>query len=300
MTLQLTHKHDDFIDIGYGDQQLFRYVYKPDMPQAESPKPYFHPLYTLRGDLLTNYRPHDHLWHKGIQMTVAHLSGQNFWGGASYVKDEGYKQLPNNGGMWHQKWGQIHCDGKSVSLLETLVWRTQSGADWIAEDRTIAITELDVNVGYWCLDYLTNLTNIRNEDLIFGSPTTEGRPNAGYGGLFWRGPRSFTQGGQAWASTGVEGEEIRGTAASWLAYSGKHDGTGNRSTLLFLDHPQNLRYPNKWFVRINPFACASFAFMFDEEYTLEPEQTLPLRYRIVFVDGELSSEQIVELAEGWQ
>lgn len=57
MTLQLTHKYDNFIDISYGDQQLFRYVYKPNMPQAESPKPYFHPLYTLRGDSVNQFPP---------------------------------------------------------------------------------------------------------------------------------------------------------------------------------------------------------------------------------------------------
>ena len=45
-----------------------------------------------------------------------------------------------------------------------------------------------------------------------------------------------------------------GQPASWLAYTGKHDGVTaaqvtNDSTLIFVDHPDNLRYPNKWFVR---------------------------------------------------
>ena len=77
---------------------------------------------------------------------------------------------------------------------------------------------------------------------------------------------------------------MMGQPASWLAYTGRHDGTGDSSTLIFLDHPDNLRYPNKWFVRDTPFACASFAFMFDEEYELPPGETLPLRYRIAVAD----------------
>ena len=39
---------------------------------------------------MTGYRPSDHRWHKGLQMTSSHLSGQNFWGGNSYVHGEGY------------------------------------------------------------------------------------------------------------------------------------------------------------------------------------------------------------------
>ena len=70
---------------------LFRYIYDPDMPQAESPKPFFHPVNTLAGDLITIYRPHDHVWHKGIQMTIAHLDGQNFWGGGSYRHGAGLR-----------------------------------------------------------------------------------------------------------------------------------------------------------------------------------------------------------------
>ena len=30
---------------------------------------------------MTGYRPHDHRWHKGLQMTWTHVSGENFWGG---------------------------------------------------------------------------------------------------------------------------------------------------------------------------------------------------------------------------
>ncbi len=42
-----------------------------------------------------------------------------------------------------------------------------------------------------------------------GSPTTRGRENAGYGGLFWRGPRSFT-GGSVLAPGVAGGDELRG------------------------------------------------------------------------------------------
>lgn len=85
--------------------EILHYVYRPEMPVSESPKPYFHPLRTLAGDVVTSYRPHDHRWHKGLQMTASHLSGQNFWGGGTYTHDEGaYLQRDNNGTIRHEEW----------------------------------------------------------------------------------------------------------------------------------------------------------------------------------------------------
>ena len=69
------------------------------------------------------------------------------------------------------------------------------------------------NAGYWALDFTTSLRNVRGETLHIGSPTTEGRPLAGYGGLFWRGPRSLDN-GEVITATGHEGAEaIRASRA---------------------------------------------------------------------------------------
>lgn len=285
MELRLLHALHDHIELRHGAQTLFRYVYAPRMAARESPKPYFHPLRTLAGNAVTGYRPHDHVWHKGLMLTSAQLSGQNFWGGPTYVRDRGYVQLDNNGCMAHREWAALRCDAEGVALDERLAWVTAAGEEWVAEERRIAVGEVDAAGGYWSLDFSCRLRSTRGEPLVFSSPTTEGRPQAGYGGLFWRGPRSFL-GGQIVAGGGLEGPGVMGQAAPWLAYSGRHDGDATASTLLFLDHPQNPRYPNKWFVRNDPFACASFAFTFDEEYVLSPGETLTQRYRVVVADGE--------------
>jgi len=298
--LSLTHHVNEALDLAYGDQPLFRYVYNPVMPATESPKPYFHPLYTLGGNEITCYRPHDHLWHKGLQMTMAHLSGENFWGGGSYVHGQGYVQLPNNGRMEHQAWTEMTLTDSALTLQERLAWITLAGDHWIEEVRTIGVHSIDATTGCWTLDFAMQLTNVAKQPLSFGSPTTSGRPMAGYGGLFWRGPRSFSYGSRVWADGGLEGDDIMGKAAAWLAFCGKHDGAGAQSTLLCLDHPQNVRFPNKWFMRIQPYACLSFAFMFDEKLELPAGDMLALRYRLVIGDGVLADEQIAALATQWQ
>ena len=297
MNIKLTHTLHDCIELGYGEILLFRYVYEPKMEATESPKPYFHPLCTLAGNEVTLFRPYDHVWHKGLAMTSAHLSGENFWGGPTYVHGKGYVQLDNNGRIQHRAWEDIECNGDRVSLKERLEWITHKGETWISEERLINVNEIEAQRGYWSLDLRFSLKNVRGQPLIFGSPTTVGRPMAGYGGLFWRGPRSFLH-GTVLAGGGLEGPEIMGKAAPWLAYIGRHDGTGGRSTILFLDHSGNPRFPNKWFIRNDPFAAVSCSFMFDEEYDLKEGDELVLNYRVVLIDGEWSREQVEAYRSG--
>ncbi|WP_246268017.1 PmoA family protein [Nonomuraea typhae] len=261
-----------------GGVEILRYVYRPEMPVRESPKPYFHPLRTLAGDVVTGYRPHDHRWHKGLQMTASHLSGQNFWGGGSYDREQArYVQRANNGSMRHEEW---LAPGE-----ERLTWQTQAGEPWVEEIRRFRVT---VEGTWWRLDFATSLRNIRGEDLVFGSPATHGRPLAGYTGLFWRGPRDFT-GGAIVSSGGRGGEEMMGQEAPWLAYTGKHDEVDRASTLIFLGAPgQRWFCRNAWFAAVNP------SFAFDEEVRLPPGATLGLAYALVVADGAWDRERIEE------
>src|SRR5690242_9132671 len=98
----------------------------------------------------------------------------------------------------------------------------------------------------------------------------------------------------------LEGPEIMGRASSWLAFSGWHDGNGEQSTILFIDHPHNPRFPTKWFVRNEPYACVSCSFMFDEESILPPGEQFALAYRVVLSCGEWSRAAIEEYLERMQ
>jgi hypothetical protein len=241
---------------------------------------------------VTLFRPYDHLWHIGLSMTASNLSGENFWGGPTYVRDTGYVQLDNNGRIQHSSWQEITCSD-SIRCIEQLKWITHTGETWIDEERQIAVSEIDPDGRYWSLDLSFRLVNVTQRLLAFGSPTTEGRPDAGYGGLFWRGPRSFLH-GKVLAVDMLEGPEIMGQASPWLAFSGWHDGNGEQSTVIFIDQPSNSRFPTRWFVRTEPYACVSCSFMFDEEYVLQPNEQLTLDYRIVLGCGAWSREKIEE------
>ena len=86
-----------------------------------------------------------------------------------------------------------------------------------------------------------------------------------------------------------------GKTSPWLAYFGAHDGSGDTTTLVFIDSPANPRYPTKWFARNGPAVQVSFAFTFDEEYHLADGAELALSHRILIADGTWTIEQIESL-----
>ncbi|MBA3635756.1 MAG: PmoA family protein, partial [Rubrobacteraceae bacterium] len=118
--MRLAHAVGEAVELCEGRDLLFRYVYESGVDPEESPKPYFHPLRTLAGEEVTLFRPHDHPWHTGLAMTSAYLSGENFWGGPTFVRDEGYAWLENQGRIRHEAWNEMHGDGPFLS--ERLSW----------------------------------------------------------------------------------------------------------------------------------------------------------------------------------
>jgi hypothetical protein len=147
------------------------------------------------------------------------------------------------------------------------------------------------------LGFETTMRNVGERPVSIGSPTTEGRENAGYGGLFWRGPRSFTGGRVITPEHEDGGDEVMGWRGPWLAFVGRHDERGHMSTLLFRDSPENFSYPSQWFVRSAPFACVCPAPFFSAEYPLAAGDSLTLRYAIVVADGALDRAAAASLAD---
>ncbi len=293
VALQAVHRIGRSITVSAGDAELFAYVYRPDTPVLESPKPYLHPVRTLGGALVSLYRPHDHVWHKGIAWSLPHVGEHNFWGGPTFV-DGGYVQLDNNGSATHRELTTLNATPARVEIGHTLDWTAQSGAPVIAERRALTVTVVDETA--WALVFETEMTNVSGARLDFGSPTTKGRDNAGYGGLFWRGPRSFT-GGVIQSPEGAGGDELRGRRAEWFGFRGRHDESGDSSTIVMVDDSANPQHPPQWFARSQQFACLCPAPFFSEEVPLDDGRTLRFRYAVVVADGDRGDDGTALLAE---
>jgi hypothetical protein len=299
--LTVVHTLGDRVTVQAAGTEILSYVYRPDPEPYESAKPYAHPVRTLAGNLVTGYRPNDHRWHKGIQMTASHLSEQNFWGGNSYLgPDTGYQRVPERvGSMRHDDFTCIETSADRAHLAENLTWVSHHGEEWATEHRTVTVHSAEPDEGAWALDWTIRLTNVREEPLRFGSPTTAGREMAGYTGLQWRGPRDFT-GGQVVTPGGPATDaDTMGTPAAetpWIAFTAEHDDVDAHSTLVFAHAPENQSgtaiHPSHWFVRSTPIPTVAFSWAFFEEFELVPGQSFDYRYRIVVADGAWDAARV--------
>lgn len=275
--------------VAVGDRVVAEYVYVPTDAPVESPRPYFHPVRTLGGREITAFRPGDHVWHKGISWALPFVGNENFWGGPTFSRDDGrYVQLANNGAQLHRGFAATDLADR---LTHSLGWVTEQGQAIIEERRTIAVAL--AASGAWTLAFRTDMRNVSGEALSLGSPTTRGRPDAGYGGLFWRGPADL-EGARVLAPAAEGGDELRGSRAPWMAYSA--GGGGDGVTLVAVDDSGNVGHPTEWFVRTTEYAGLCPAPFFSTEYDLAADATLTLRYAFVIADGASDSERAASLA----
>ena len=281
-SLRITHDLGSAVTVRDGQVDLFTYVYRPDTVPLESPKPYLHPIRTRRGDVVSLFRPHDHVWHKGIAWALPVVDDENFWGGPTYVHGQFYVQLPNNGVQ--QRQGGVELEtGERAAVSHELRWMTEAGGVLFAERR--ALTAEIVSDDAWALTFDTQLTNVTDAAVAIGSPTTRGRENAGYGGLFWRGPRSFTGGTLVAPGVTGTGDDVRGARFEWMGFVGRHDDVDASSLVLMLDDAANPHHPPQWFARSEEFAALNPAPFFSEEVVVPPGETVRFRYAVGIADG---------------
>ncbi|MGW0946719.1 DUF6807 domain-containing protein [Streptomyces sp. NPDC002623] len=247
-----------------------RYVTRPELPARLSPRPYLHPVTTLAGTAVTELSPADHAHHLGVGVAVPDVEGHNFWGGRTYVRDRGPTELDNHGAQRHGSFQLRDPDG----FVEELRW-VASGTELLRERRTVAATELTDTA--WALDFTFSLTNVTSAPLSIGSPATNGRPGAAYGGFFWRArkedaaPDVFTAGAEGEAS-------VHGTCADWLALAGEG------WTLVFAGATEATRR-DPWFVRTAEYPGVGSSLASAERLPIPPGETAVRRIVTVVADG---------------
>jgi hypothetical protein len=257
-----------------------RYLFRPDLAARLSPRPYLHPLTTLGGLRVTEEMPGDHLHHLGAGVAVPDVAGRNFWGGRTYVRGQGSTELDNHGVQRHTGWKLRDPDG----FVEELAWTAGTG-ELLREHRTVAATPLGADA--WALDFTFSLTNTTPEALAIGSPATNGRPGAGYGGFFWRAPKEA--GSPAVFTADADGEDaVHGRRADWLALAG--DGW----TLVFAGANEETRR-DPWFVRTEEYPGVGSSLAWEEPVEVAAGQTLVRRILTVVADGRLGRDAAAAL-----
>ncbi|MET0860151.1 MAG: DUF6807 family protein, partial [Microbacterium sp.] len=140
------------------------------------------------------------------------------------------------------------------------------------------------------------LRNIRGADLHLGSPTTAGRPAAGYTGLFLRMPRAWT-GGEVIAAGDPTVGDLMGRAADWVGFTGQHDDVDGGATVLAFAGTSSAAPAIRWFIRSEPTPVLAPSPSFDQEIVLRDGEELALTHRHVFLDRVWRAAELAELAE---
>ncbi|MFF6984064.1 PmoA family protein [Streptomyces sp. NPDC008343] len=250
-----------------------RYVTRPELPARLSPRPYLHPVTTLAGTAVTELSPADHTHHLGVGVAVPDVEGANFWGGRTFVRDRGPTELDNHGAQRHSAFQLRDPDG----FVEELRW-VAAGAELLRERRTVAATELTASA--WALDFTCSLTNVTSRPLSIGSPATNGRPGAAYGGFFWR-ARKESSAPDVFTIDRDGEQEIHGSRAPWVALA------GSTWTLVFAGATERTRL-DPWFVRAQEYPGVGSSLAAGERLPIPPGETAVRRIVTVVADGRIS------------
>ncbi|MDT0330267.1 DUF6807 domain-containing protein [Nocardiopsis lambiniae] len=246
-----------------------------DIEPRLSPRPYLHPVRTLGGTTVTEVLPADHRHHLGVGVAVPDVSGVSFWGGRTFTPDRGSVLLDNHGRQRRLSW---RGDGGGGGV-EELSWTGPDGGELVREERRLRARPLDGAV--WVLDLDTALRNTSGRDLDIGSPATNGRPGAGYGGLFWRAPIGPVA-PRVHGPGGLEGEAaLHGSRAAWSALVGD---AGGPWTLLF---HQPGGHTDPWFVRAGEYPGVGPALAWDVRLPVPVGAVLRRRLRVAVCDGHV-------------
>lgn len=282
--IELEHEGSIALNLKFAGNLLCRYVYVSSCPTEEAPRPYFHPVNSLAGDTLTNFRPNDHPWHHGLSLTLNQVSGTTFWGGPTFVRDQGYQWLANQGSQQHVAWLRQTASGTTASFAHQVEWRARDEV-LLREERTVDIA-VDVAAKAWTLRWRSRLENATARTLSLGNPhSVGGLAGSHYTGLQFRGARELldehldpsikivAEGG--WAGV----EAVHGASARWMEWHGQLDTTLRRVVVRF----ENNTGPLHWFVRRNA-PLAALPLQFDRNLDLAPVAAFAIDHTLTFTD----------------
>lgn len=279
--LQIRESEDGVIEIYQASGSLLlRYVYRPQTPNDESSRPYLHPLCTLSGECLTNFRPNDHRWHHGLSYTITTLNGNNFWGGPTYKQGSGYVFNNDHGSQKHIAWTE-----KSPYHLSHVV-------HWLSSSRELLLTEersLEINVvsdSTWFLSWKSSFKNVSSSQLVLGNYYSSAQlKGSHYSGLQFRGARDLLDehGDEKIgisAEGGLKGEEsIHAQCVKWVEWSGQKDITQKRIRIRFED---NIKSFHAFIRKAQPLMAIPFEY--DKAMRLDMNSTLHIDNTLTFTD----------------
>ena len=278
-------RHDgEALVLEWRGESLARYETGERLPVVHARRPYLHPVHTLGGTVVTESGPVDHRHHYGASIAVPDVNGTSYWGGRTFVRDVGPTLLQNHG---RQESAGARVDSEDHHVLYDAVrWYDEEDVPQVEESRTLS-GHLLPGHDAWALSWRTIL-RADHGALTIGSPATNGRPGAGYGGWFWRLPLEGRS--QVLSADGDSEELAHGSRSPWLAFVQRR-GTST-VTVLAVQHGK----PLPWFVRADEYPGAGPSLAWEDPLTIPAGGTVEIGLTTVMVDRALSHGEAAALA----
>lgn len=261
------------------EKPLWRYVY------GGKPKPFFHPLTTPAGHVLTIFEPWDHIWHRGLWFTIKFINEDNFW-----------EEKPG------QPFGtQVTTSPLSITPQSNDSFAVASRQQWIRPDGQAILDEIrafnhvTLDETSYALDFTFSLTPRIDVKLDRTPFTTWG----GYGGLCFRGNRNWQQTKLLFDDNSTS-DRPTPKQSKWCDLTGKIDGAyETQCGVAIFDHPNNPRHPVGWYGGTGTGHYFNAAFLFQEPMLLKAGELLKLRYRVLVHDGARTCEELESGYQSW-
>ncbi|MCL5279687.1 MAG: PmoA family protein [Planctomycetes bacterium] len=291
-------KGDKTLEISIGDAKVMQYHHAispapkgvAKVPDAKLPlydhSAFIHPLWSPKGNVLTDINPPDHLHHMGIWMPWTHTTYEgkmvDFWNvgdGTGTVRFSKY--LSTTSGSVYGGW---------QSEQDHVALKTSKGEQTILKE----VWDVRVyNVGgpqkYWLVDFQSTQRCVAEQPLV--------QDEYRYGGLGYRATRQW-KGPEAdyLTSEGKTRKDGHGTRARWCDCYGEIDGQWEGVT--FLDNPKNFRFPEPMRLWPEPTNYLFFNFCPSQlgAWEMKPGEDHVFRYRWYVHEGK---PDVAEIERIW-
>ncbi|MEN8193025.1 MAG: PmoA family protein [Bacteroidota bacterium] len=297
------------------DGELFTsFLYTDELTMLK--KPVLYPLISANGAAVTrgyplNPRPKertDHPHHIGAWLNYGDVNGLDFWNNSDAIPPERAHEM---GIIRLSKINVIESGKDQGKLSVTCNWVNSEG-EIILEENTEFIFSADK--GKRIVDRITKLAALKepvlfkdNKEGMIGirmarqleHPSDEPVTLSDAHGKKTDVPVLDNTGvtGHYLSSDGIEGMDVWGKRAKWVALSGTIDTKD--VTVVIMDEPNNVGYPTYWHARgyglfaANPLGQKIFSEGKEElNLSLKPEESVVFKYRILLLDGIAKKEQL--------
>ncbi len=308
------NKKDQKVDVLVDGKLFTSYLYTDQLSVLK--KTTLYPIVSANGQTITrgfpiDPRPNertDHPHHIGAWFNYGDVNGLDYWNNSDAISE---KDKDKMGTIRHEKIVNLKSGHKKAELLVTANWLKPDGKILLKEktkfvfyadkgkriiDRIVTLTALDEPVLF--KDNKEGMIAIRTARQLehpSDKPVTLSDANGNKTEV----PVLDNTGvsGNYLSSEGLEGTDVWGKRAKWVALSGTLNDKD--VTVVIMDEPQNIGYPTYWHARgyglfsANPLGQKIFSDGKEElNFSLEPNTSVIFKYRIAVLDGKHSKEDL--------